>query len=44
MKVCRYQERKSGWKKAREFYVDKNNTASMESRETFIQFQQKNNE
>ncbi|MHC4694830.1 MAG: hypothetical protein ACYS67_19010, partial [Planctomycetota bacterium] len=24
-----------------EFYVDKNNTASMESRETFIQFQQK---
>jgi len=28
--------------KACEFYVDKNNTASMESRETFIQFQQKN--
>jgi len=27
--------------KACEFYVDKNNTASMESRETFIQFRQK---
>jgi hypothetical protein len=30
--------------KACEFYVDKNNTASGESRETFIQFQQKNSE
>jgi len=30
--------------KAYEIYVDKNNTANMESRETFIQFQQKNNE